>query len=344
MSKRQIIFASKVTVTIMQKCTRIIGRSTLISPALRRHFSVSAVEHSKNVGFIGLGNMGSHMAVNLIKGGHNVTVFDIVKSSVDSVVAEGAQAASCPAEVASNSDRIITMLPSSPHVKNCFTADDGILSTVQPGTLILDSSTIDPMMSKSVSELAQAKGAVYMDAPVSGGIMAAKGATLTFMVGGPEDKFPEAKEILSLMGKNVVHCGDVSTGQAAKICNNMLLGITMIGVSEAMNLGKRLGLDPKQLAHILNTSSGRCWSSDTYNPCPGVLENVPSSNNYQGGFQTALMTKDLGLAQDAATATQSPNPLGSAAHQMYRVLCNHGYDKLDFSSVYKFLQEQEKKN
>ena len=182
-----------------------------------------------------------------------------------------------------------------------------------------------------------------MDAPVSGGVMKAKSGELSFMVGATEEEFAAAKQILTCMGTNVIHCGPVSTGQAAKICNNMLLAICMIGTSETMNLGMSLGLDPKTLAHVINTSSGSNWACSIYNPVPGVKDGTPASNGYKGGFGTALMTKDLGLVQSAATATGSPNPLGSLAHQIYRVLTNSGYAEKDFSSVYKFLSEQQAK-
>ncbi|XP_008933780.1 PREDICTED: 3-hydroxyisobutyrate dehydrogenase, mitochondrial-like, partial [Merops nubicus] len=177
--------------------------------------------------------------------------------------------------------------------------------------------------------------------PLSGGVGAARAGNLTFMVGGVEQEFDAAKELLTCMGTNVVYCGEVGTGQAAKICNNMLLAISMIGTAEAMNLGIRLGLDPKLLAKILNMSSGRCWSSDTYNPVPGVMEGVPSANNYQGGFGTTLMAKDLGLAQISATNTKTPVPLGSQAHQIYRMMCAKGYALKDFSAVFQFLREEE---
>ncbi|CAG0882340.1 unnamed protein product [Darwinula stevensoni] len=213
--------------------------------------------------------------------------------------------------------------------------------TVKPGTLLIDSSTIDPGTAKMVAAEAEKKGAMYMDAPVSGGVNAAKAATLTFMVGAKsKGEFEAAKILLSSMGKNIVHCGDVGMGQAAKICNNMLLAISMIGTAETMNLGIRLGLDAKLLASILNSSSGRCWSSEVYNPVPGILENVPSSKDYEGGFGAALMTKDLGLAATAANSTHTPIPLGSLAHQIYRLMLGAGFGGKDFSSVYKFLQQQ----
>ncbi|XP_033625268.1 3-hydroxyisobutyrate dehydrogenase, mitochondrial-like [Asterias rubens] len=293
------------------------------------------------VGFIGLGNMGAHMAKNLIKQGYPLIVHDVYPEAVSELQGKGAQIADTAAEVAEKVDRIVTMLPSSPNVLEAYNSRNGILSTVKKGTLIIDSSTIDPSVAKDVAAQADKKGAVYLDAPVSGGVNAARDAVLTFMVGGKPEEFEAAKELLQCMGKNVVNTGPVGTGQAAKICNNMMLGIAMIGTSETMNLGIRLGLDPMMLAQILNTSSGRSWSSDTYNPVPGVLDGVPSSNNYKGGFSTALMTKDLGLAQNAATNTKTPTPLGSLAHQIYRVMCNKGYSHKDFSSAYQYLKEEE---
>ncbi|KAG0728445.1 3-hydroxyisobutyrate dehydrogenase, mitochondrial [Chionoecetes opilio] len=306
-----------------------------------RSLSVGQPRHkpSTNVGFIGLGNMGGPMAVNLLNKGHSIVVYDVSSEAVKRLEDEGAVAAASPSEVASKVDRIISMLPNSQHVRSCYGGDKGVFQSIRPGTLILDSSTIDPSVSKEMASLASKKGAVFMDAPVSGGVNAAAGATLTFMVGGEEKEFVAAKELLSVMGKNIVYCGEVGNGQAVKICNNMLLAITMIGTAETMNLGMRLGLEPKLMASIINTASGRCWASEVYNPVPGVLENVPASNDYQGGFGTALMTKDLGLVQGAATATHSPTPMGSLAHQIYRMMCNSGLAEKDFSSVYQFLQE-----
>ncbi|KAK7495698.1 hypothetical protein BaRGS_00013145 [Batillaria attramentaria] len=307
-------------------------------------FCVPAVSQrhasGSTVGFVGLGNMGGHMARNLIKKGHSLIVYDNVPASVEALKADGATVAASPKEVASQTNLIVSMLPASQHVLEVYTGSSGILSSVQKGSLLIDSSTIDPSVSQQMAEESSKAGATFVDAPVSGGVNAARDAGLTFMVGGPEDAFAKAKEVLDKMGKNVVHCGPVGTGQAAKICNNMLLAISMIGTSETMNLGMKLGLDPKLLAKILNMSSGRCWSSEVYNPVPGVLEGVPSSNDYKGGFGTALMTKDLGLAQNAATATKAPTPLGSLAHQIYRIMTNSGYAGKDFSSAFQFLQEQ----
>lgn len=309
-----------------------------------RCFSVSTQSNqSETIGFVGLGNMGASMARNLLNNNYPVIVYDISKDQVKSLEESGATSAPSPADIAAETRTIVTMLPSSPHVREVYAGSNGIFSTVKAGTLLLDSSTIDPAVSQEMEKIADVKGATFMDAPVSGGVVAARDALLTFMVGGKASSFEKAKDVLGNMGKNVVHCGAVGTGQAAKICNNMLLGISMMGTAETMNLGIKLGLEPKLLAQILNMSSGRCWSSEVYNPCPGVVEGIPSSNNYQGGFGSALMTKDLGLAQSAATAQQAPTPMGSLAHQLYRVMCNSGYAGRDFASAFMFLQEMDKK-
>lgn len=319
-------------------CSRIHQRI----PSALSSFSTSSDSMASRsaVGFIGLGNMGIHMAKNLLKSGYPVVVNDVYPEATSEIQDLGGEVAETPADVAEKVDRIVTMLPSSPNVLEVYTGSHGILGKVKKGSLLIDSSTIDPYVSKEVAALAEKQGATFMDAPVSGGVKAAKEATLTFMVGGKAEEFKAAEELLRHMGKNIVHTGSVGTGQTAKICNNMMLAISMIGVSEAMNLGMRLGLDAKVLASILNTSSGRCWAGEVYNPVPGVLEGVPSSNDYQGGFATALMTKDLGLAQNAATTTKSPTPLGSLAHQLYRILCNKGYAMKDFSSVYEYLKDE----
>ncbi|XP_042672853.1 3-hydroxyisobutyrate dehydrogenase, mitochondrial [Centrocercus urophasianus] len=293
------------------------------------------------VGFIGLGNMGNPMAKNLIKHGYPVIAYDVFPEACKEFQDLGAQVTDSPADVAEKADRIITMLPSSPNAIEVYTGANGILKKVKKGSLLIDSSTIDPTVSKELAKAVEKMGAVFMDAPVSGGVGAARAGNLTFMVGGVEQEFDAAKELLICMGSNVLYCGEVGTGQAAKICNNMLLAISMIGTAETMNLGIRLGLDPKLLAKILNMSSGRCWSSDTYNPVPGVMEGVPSANNYQGGFGTTLMAKDLGLAQISATNTKTPVPLGSQAHQIYRMMCAKGYALKDFSAVFQFLREEE---
>uniref|UniRef100_A0A8D1LTW1 3-hydroxyisobutyrate dehydrogenase, mitochondrial n=1 Tax=Sus scrofa TaxID=9823 RepID=A0A8D1LTW1_PIG len=243
------------------------------------------------VGFIGVGNMGNPMAKNLMKHGYPLIIYDVFPDACKEFLDAGEQVVSSPADVAEKADRIITMLPTSINAIEAYSGANGILKKVKKGSLLIDSSTIDPMISKELAKEVEKMGAVFMDAPVSGGVGAARSGNLTFMVGGVEEEFAAAQELLGCMGSNVVYCGAVGTGQAAKICNNLLLAISMIGTAEAMNLGIRLGLDPKLLAKILNMSSGRCWSSDTYNPVPGVMDGVPSANNYQGGFGTTLMAK-----------------------------------------------------
>jgi len=315
-------------------------KTVKVSACVARSFSASSTHHA--VGFIGLGNMGKGMAANLVTKGHSLVVNDVNAAAVSELVSMGATAASSPEEVASQSDTIVTMLPNNSIVSGVYTAaDTGIFAAAREGSLLIDCSTVDPALSKQLACQAAGKKCNFVDAPVSGGVNAAAAGSLTFMVGADtEEVFSTAETLLKDMGAKVTHCGGVGTGGAVKICNNMLLAVTMIGTSEAMNLGIKLGLDPKLLAGIMGSATGRCWPVDTYNPCPGVFDNVPSSNDYKGGFGTALMTKDLGLAQDAATRTQAATPLGSLAHQMYRVMCNAGYAEKDFSSAFKFLKEQ----
>lgn len=230
------------------------------------------------------------------------------------------------------------MLPNNDIVADTYKtiADAG----VSKNTVFIDSSTIDPNVVKSVQKMISGKGARFVDAPVSGGVPGAEAATLTFMVGGTADEFKAVKDVLECMGKNITHCGSYGMGQAAKICNNMMLGISMIGCAEVMNLAIRLGLDPKQFMDIINSSTGRCWSSEVYNPVPGLVATAPSSKNYDGGFQTGLITKDLGIASAVATASNTPIPMGAMAHQIYRQLMAHGMANKDFSVVYDFLKNQ----
>jgi len=320
---------------------KLLQRKTLklSQDVLKRYLSVSSSNQA--IGFIGLGNMGKGMAVNLVNKGNSLVVYDVNTEAVSELVSKGALAASSPLEVAKQSETIVTMLPNNSIVSNVYQGADGIFSTIKEGTLLIDSSTVDPALSKQLACQAAGKKCSFVDAPVSGGVNAAAAGTLTFMVGAEtEQVFLQAESLLKGMGAKITHCGVVGTGGAVKICNNMLLAITMIGTSETMNLGIKLGLDPKLLANIMGSATGRCWPVDTYNPCPGVFDNVPSSNDYKGGFGTALMTKDLGLAQDAATRSAAATPLGSLAHQIYRVMCNAGYAEKDFSSAFKFLREQ----
>ena len=288
------------------------------------------------IGFLGLGNMGGPMAHNLIKAGHQLTVFDLSAAAVANLVEAGASTAPSIADLArSDIELIITMLPAAQHVQAVYLGEDGLLSKVARGVLLIDCSTIDPMSARTVATAAASNGNPMIDAPVSGGTGGAAAGTLTFMVGGEQVDFDAALPVLQAMGKNIVHCGPSGNGQVAKVANNMLLAISMIGTAEAMNLGVSLGMDPKVLAGIINTSSGRCWSSDTYNPFPGVMENVPASRSYTGGFGSDLMLKDLGLATEAAKQARQPVMLGAVAQQLYQTFSSQGHGGLDFSAIIK---------
>jgi len=285
------------------------------------------------IGFVGLGNMGAPMCRNLLRQGHALRVYDLVPALVRPLAEAGCEAAASAPDCAKGVDALVTMLPSSPHVRTAYGGTYGILAEVKPGTLLIDCSTIDPLTARDVAMDAKARGCAMIDAPVSGGVAGAEAGTLTFMVGGDARDFEAAKPILQAMGKNVVHCGAAGNGQVAKICNNLMLAIEMIATSEGMTLAAKLGMDPKVFASIVNTSSGRCWSSDTYNPYPGVLENVPSSRGYSGGFASDLMLKDLTLVTDAAKSARVPVLLGALAQQVYQKHSADGHGAKDFSSV-----------
>jgi len=285
------------------------------------------------IGFVGLGNMGGPMVQNLLKAGHALTVFDLNEAAVDAALKAGAARADSLKALAAGCEMIITMLPAAAHVRAVYLGDDGVLAHVAPGVPLIDSSTIDPETVKQIAATAAKQGNLLADAPVSGGTGGAQAGTLTFMVGGTQAVFDQIKPVLLNMGKNIVHCGDCGTGQIAKICNNMLLGISMIGVAEAMSLGASLGIDSKVLAGIINTSTGRCWSSDTYNPFPGVIETAPASRGYTGGFGADLMLKDLGLATEAARQVKQPVLLGALAQQLYQSFSQHGGGGMDFSAI-----------
>ncbi|MEX3968480.1 3-hydroxyisobutyrate dehydrogenase [Paraburkholderia sp. EG286B] len=292
------------------------------------------------IGFVGLGHMGAPMALNLLKAGHTVTVFDLSASAMQTLAEAGAQRAASAKAAVSGAEWVITMLPAAAHVRSVLTAEDGVLAGIAKGVTIIDSSTIDPASVKEFAKLAEAQGNAFVDAPVSGGTGGAAAGTLTFMVGGSAAHYESVKPVLSGMGKNIVHCGETGTGQVAKICNNLVLGVTMAGVAEAMALGEALGIDPNVLGGIMNTSTGRCWSSDTYNPYPGVIETAPSSRGYTGGFGTDLMLKDLGLATDAAKGVHQPAYMGALAQQLYQAMSSHGDGKLDFSAIIKLYRAE----
>jgi 3-hydroxyisobutyrate dehydrogenase len=266
-------------------------------------------------------------------------VFDVVEASVKAFVALGCEAAASPGNCAQDVDVLITMLPSSPHVRAVYTGDKGVLGAVAKSVLLIDCSTIDPETARAVADAASRQGNSMLDAPVSGGTGGAEAGTLTFMVGGKLADFEEAKSLLGNMGKNIVHCGGAGNGQVAKICNNMMLAIEMIATAEGMALAAKLGMDPKVFAGIANSSSGRCWSSDSYNPYPGVQDNVPAARGYSGGFGADLMLKDLTLVTDAAKAARQPVMLGAAAQQLYQLHSANGNGALDFSSIIKLYKQ-----
>ncbi len=294
------------------------------------------------IAFIGLGNMGAPMAHNLIKAGHKLAVFDLSEVALKSVADAGATAATSALETLQGAEVVISMLPASVHVESLYLGDTGLLTQIGKGTLIIDCSTIAPASAKKVSDAAAARGLEMIDAPVSGGTAGAAAGTLTFIVGGPADALQRARPLLSLMGKNIFHAGGAGAGQVAKICNNMLLGILMAGTAEALNLGVASGLDPKVLSDIIAKSSGRNWATELYNPYPGVMENVPASRGYSGGFGVDLMLKDLGLAAEAAMATKSATPLGELARNLYAMHSNAGAGALDFSSIVQLGQNKTK--
>ncbi len=289
-----------------------------------------------NIAFIGLGNMGGPMALNLHKAGHAVKAFDLSSAACDKLAAEGITIATDTATAVQGAEVVISMLPASAHVEGLFlgtSSQAGILPLLPAGTLVIDCSTIAAASARKVADAAQAQGVQFIDAPVSGGTGGAIAGTLTFMVGGDAAVLERARPLLEKMGANIFHAGSVGAGQTAKICNNMLLGILMVGTSEAIALGVANGLDPKVLSEIMRRSSGGNWALEKYNPCPGVHENAPASKGYAGGFGTDLMLKDLGLSQEAATAVKASTPLGGMARNLYAMHSIAGNGGLDFSSI-----------
>jgi 3-hydroxyisobutyrate dehydrogenase len=283
------------------------------------------------IGFIGLGNMGLPMAGNLIKKGHEVKGFDLVPANMEKAAARGVKKVASAADAAGGVDAIVTMLPAGKDTLAVW--GGGILEAAAPGTLMIDSSTIDVSSARAAHKLAGAAKMLSLDAPVSGGVAGAEAATLTFMAGGAKAAFDKAKPILECMGKRVVHCGEAGAGQAAKICNNMMLGISMIGVCEAFVLAEKLGLSHQALFEVASSSSGQCWSLTNYCPVPGPVPNAPSNNKYKPGFASALMLKDLKLAQEAASAAGATTPLGAAAAQMFALHNAWGEGGADFSGI-----------
>jgi len=292
------------------------------------------------VGFIGLGNMGLPMALNLLKAGHEVEGFDVNGAAVDKLVAAGGASAGGVKVAASRADVVITMLPAGREVREVYLETGGIIENANEGTLLIDCSTIDVETARAVAAAADARGLPMVDAPVSGGVGGAQAATLTIMVGGSENAFARARPLLEPMGKTIVHAGGAGNGQAAKICNNMILGVSMIAVSEAFVLAEKLGLDAQKLFDISSKSSGQCWAMTSYCPVPGPVPTSPANRDYQAGFTAAMMLKDLKLAQDAALAAGATTPLGAEAAALYGLYAGSGEAARDFSAIVQFLRGQ----
>jgi len=287
------------------------------------------------IAFIGLGNMGGPMAGNLVKAGHDVRAFDLSQASQDAAAELGVGIAGSARQAVDEAEIVVTMLPAGKHVLAVW---EDILPAVKPGTLLIDSSTIDVASARKVHALAAERGCLSLDAPVSGGVGGAKAASLTFMVGGSEEAFALGEPILAKMGRRIVHCGGAGNGQAAKICNNMILGISMLAVSEAFVLGEKLGLSHQALYDVASTSSGQCWSLTTYCPVPGPVPNSPANNGYKAGFASALMLKDMKLSQEAAQAVNASTPLGAAAAQLYGLHNALADGGADFSDIINMLR------
>ncbi|WP_372425019.1 3-hydroxyisobutyrate dehydrogenase [Salinarimonas chemoclinalis] len=287
------------------------------------------------IAFIGLGNMGAPMAGNLVRTGHAVVGFDLAPAAQEAARAAGATVAASAEEAVSQAEVVVTMLPAGRHVKAVWEA---ILPACAKGALLVDCSTIDVDSARAAHALAQAQGCLSLDAPVSGGVGGASAGTLTFMAGGSDEAFARAKPVLDAMGKKVVHCGGPGAGQAAKICNNMILGISMIGVAEAFALGEKLGLSHQALFDVASTSSGQCWSLTTYCPVPGPVPTSPANKGYAPGFAADLMLKDLRLAQAAANAAGAATPLGAEAAQLYALFAGQGNGGRDFSAIIEWLR------
>ena len=291
------------------------------------------------IAFIGLGNMGAPMALNLIKAGHEVAVFDLVAPAMDPVVKAGARGAKSATDAASGAQGVISMLPARQHVESLYLGEEGLLTRRADGALVIDCSTIAPQSARKVALAAAARGLDMVDAPVSGGTGGAVAGTLTFIVGGEPAVFERARPVLEQMGKNIFHAGACGAGQVAKIANNMMLGIQMAGAAEALALGVANGLDPVVLSDIISKSSGRNWAFELYNPWPGVMESAPAARGYAGGFGVDLMLKDLGLAAEAAMGSRAVVPLGELARNLYALHSAQGNGKLDFSSIVNLIRK-----
>ncbi|MFD5697272.1 3-hydroxyisobutyrate dehydrogenase [Streptomyces lasiicapitis] len=291
------------------------------------------------IAFVGLGHMGGPMAANLVKAGHRVVGHDLVPDALDAAVAAGVEAAPSAVAAAAEADVVLTMLPAGRHVLALY-QDEGLLAAARPGTLFVDCSTIDVADARTAHEAAVAAGHRAVDAPVSGGVMGAEAGTLTFMVGGDEAAFAQAEPLLAAMGKKAVHCGAAGAGQAAKICNNMILGVSMIAVSEAFVLGESLGLSHQALYDVASTASGQCWALSVNCPVPGPVPGSPANRDYRPGFAAPLMAKDLGLAANAVRAGGVDAELGLRAAALYAAFAEGDGSAEDFSGIVRAIRER----
>lgn len=291
------------------------------------------------IGFIGLGNMGGPMAANLVKAGFRVNAFDLSATALDKARADGASVAASAVEAVRGAQVVVSMLPASRHVEGLYLGEQGLLAAIEPGALVIDSSTIAPASARKVAEAAAARGLAMIDAPVSGGTAGAAAGTLTFIVGGETEALERARPVLSAMGKNIFHMGAAGAGQVAKLYNNMALGVIMAATGEAIALGVAHGLDAGALSQMMAVSTSRSWATEVCNPWPGVLPNAPASRGYEGGFGNDLMLKDLGLAAEAAMGTGASIPLGELARNLYAMNSQAGRGGLDFSSVVNLVRK-----
>jgi 3-hydroxyisobutyrate dehydrogenase len=289
------------------------------------------------IGFIGLGNMGGPMVANLIGAGHEVAAFDIAEAAVARVVANGARAASGAADAATGAEIVITMLPAGAHVRSVYVEDDGVFDVLEAGALVIDSSTIDVTTAREMIAEADKRGLEMIDAPVSGGVGGAEAGTLTFMCGGTADAFARARPVLEAMGRNIFHAGDAGAGQGAKVCNNLMLAIQMIAVSEGFGLAEKLGLDAQSLFDIASTATSQCWAMTSYCPVPGPVPTSPANRDYAAGFTVAMMLKDLKLSQEAAGTAGANTPLGAHATEIYDAYAAAGNEDLDFSAIIRHI-------
>jgi 3-hydroxyisobutyrate dehydrogenase len=289
------------------------------------------------IGFIGLGNMGMPMVRNLLKAGHEVIAFDVVARALEAAVTAGARAARSATDATATAELVMTMLPEGRHVREVYLGAGGVIAAAAEGVLLIDCSTIDVVSARAVWQAAADRGLEMVDAPVSGGVAGAVNATLTFMVGGEAGAVAKARPILEKLGATIVHTGPSGSGQAAKICNNMMLAISMIGVAEAFSMAERLGLSAEALFQVASRSSGQSWALTSYCPVPGLVPSSPANRDYQAGFTTAMMAKDLRLAQDAANSVDAATPLGSEARNLYALFKRKGHGELDFSAIIKMI-------